>query len=244
MRIRRLLHSDVYSQLSRLLLLLLQEMSGLHSPLMEAECTVPNVEAPSPALSSSSSLAEPPDYSQTPGFIGATPGSQGKRQPWYNSTLASRRKRLTAHFEDLEQCYFSNKMSRISEEGRSLGQLDDFMECLSKFTRYNSVRPLATLSYASDLYNGSSIVSSIEFDRDCDYFAIAGVTKKIKVFEYGLVIQDAVDIHYPVNEMTCNSKISCISWSSYHKNLLASSDYEGTVILWDGFTGQRSKVYQ
>ena len=37
---------------------------------------------------------------------------QGKRQ--YNSTLASRRKRLTAHFEDLEQCYFSNKMSRIS----------------------------------------------------------------------------------------------------------------------------------
>uniref|UniRef100_A0A8C5CRQ1 COP1 E3 ubiquitin ligase n=1 Tax=Gadus morhua TaxID=8049 RepID=A0A8C5CRQ1_GADMO len=213
-----------------------EDMSGHHSPLMEAECTVPNVEAPSPALSSS--LVEPPDYSQTPGFIG------GKRQPWYNSTLASRRKRLTAHFEDLEQCYFSNKMSRISDEGRSLGQLDDFMECLSKFTRYNSVRPLATLSYASDLYNGSSIVSSIEFDRDCDYFAIAGVTKKIKVFEYGMVIQDAVDIHYPVNEMTCNSKISCISWSSYHKNLLASSDYEGTVILWDGFTGQRSKVYQ
>uniref|UniRef100_A0A8C3ARM5 COP1 E3 ubiquitin ligase n=1 Tax=Cyclopterus lumpus TaxID=8103 RepID=A0A8C3ARM5_CYCLU len=165
-------------------------------------------------------------------------------QTWYNSTLASRRKRLTAHFEDLEQCYFSNKMSRITDEGRNLNQLDDFMECLSKFTRYNSVRPLATLSYASDLYNGSSIVSSIEFDRDCDYFAIAGVTKKIKVFEYGTVIQDAVDIHYPVNEMTCNSKISCISWSSYHKNLLASSDYEGTVILWDGFTGQRSKVYQ
>ncbi|KAG2461564.1 COP1 ligase, partial [Polypterus senegalus] len=169
---------------------------------------------------------------------------EGKRQTWYNSTLASRRKRLTAHFEDLEQCYFSNRMSRITDENRTTNQLDDFMECLSKFTRYNSVRPLATLSYASDLYNGSSIVSSIEFDRDCDYFAIAGVTKKIKVFEYGTVIQDAVDIHYPVNEMTCNSKISCISWSSYHKNLLASSDYEGTVILWDGFTGQRSKVYQ
>uniref|UniRef100_A0A8C2I642 COP1 E3 ubiquitin ligase n=1 Tax=Cyprinus carpio TaxID=7962 RepID=A0A8C2I642_CYPCA len=168
----------------------------------------------------------------------------GKRQTWYNSTLASRRKRLTAHFEDLEQCYFSSRMSRITDESRTVNQLDDFMECLSKFTRYNSVRPLATLSYASDLYNGSSIVSSIEFDRDCDYFAIAGVTKKIKVFEYGTVIQDAVDIHYPVNEMTCNSKISCISWSSYHKNLLASSDYEGTVILWDGFTGQRSKVYQ
>ncbi|XP_035655923.1 E3 ubiquitin-protein ligase COP1-like isoform X3 [Oncorhynchus keta] len=219
-----------------------EEMSGLYSPVSDMDrnldSTVPNFEAPSPAPS----LIDSTEYvSQPPGFGGT---SQGKRQTWYNSTLASRRKRLTAHFEDLEQCYFSDRMTRITDDTRNVNQLDDFMECLSKFTRFNSVRPLATLSYASDLYNGSSIVSSIEFDRDGDYFAIAGVTKKIKVFEYGTVIQDAVDIHYPVNEMTCNSKISCISWSSYHKNLLASSDYEGTVILWDGFTGQRSKVYQ
>ncbi|XP_016857551.1 E3 ubiquitin-protein ligase COP1 isoform X4 [Homo sapiens] len=232
-----------------------EEMSGLYSPVSE-DSTVPQFEAPSPShsLEFSSdmhrifvngiliiSIIDSTEYSQPPGFSGS---SQTKKQPWYNSTLASRRKRLTAHFEDLEQCYFSTRMSRISDDSRTASQLDEFQECLSKFTRYNSVRPLATLSYASDLYNGSSIVSSIEFDRDCDYFAIAGVTKKIKVYEYDTVIQDAVDIHYPENEMTCNSKISCISWSSYHKNLLASSDYEGTVILWDGFTGQRSKVYQ
>ncbi|XP_050819123.1 E3 ubiquitin-protein ligase COP1 isoform X4 [Gopherus flavomarginatus] len=214
-----------------------EEMSGLYSPVSE-DSTVPQFEAPSP---SNSNIIDSTEYSQPPGFSGS---SQTKKQPWYNSTLASRRKRLTAHFEDLEQCYFSTRMTRVSDDSRTTSQLDEFQECLSKFTRYNSVRPLATLSYASDLYNGSSIVSSIEFDRDCDYFAIAGVTKKIKVYEYGTVIQDAVDIHYPENEMTCNSKISCISWSSYHKNLLASSDYEGTVILWDGFTGQRSKVYQ
>ncbi|XP_063199190.1 E3 ubiquitin-protein ligase COP1 isoform X3 [Chroicocephalus ridibundus] len=214
-----------------------EEMSGLYSPVSE-DSTVPQFEAPSP---SHSSIIDSTEYSQPPGFSSS---SQTKKQPWYNSTLASRRKRLTAHFEDLEQCYFSTRMTRVSDDSRTTSQLDEFQECLSKFTRYNSVRPLATLSYASDLYNGSSIVSSIEFDRDCDYFAIAGVTKKIKVYEYGTVIQDAVDIHYPENEMTCNSKISCISWSSYHKNLLASSDYEGTVILWDGFTGQRSKVYQ
>ncbi|XP_074859257.1 E3 ubiquitin-protein ligase COP1 isoform X2 [Carettochelys insculpta] len=214
-----------------------EEMSGLYSPGSE-DSKVPQFEAPSP---SNSNIIDSTEYSQPPGFSGS---SQTKKQPWYNSTLASRRKRLTAHFEDLEQCYFSTRMTRVSDDSRTSSQLDEFQECLSKFTRYNSVRPLATLSYASDLYNGSSIVSSIEFDRDCDYFAIAGVTKKIKVYEYGTVIQDAVDIHYPENEMTCNSKISCISWSSYHKNLLASSDYEGTVILWDGFTGQRSKVYQ
>uniref|UniRef100_A0A8C3WFY8 COP1 E3 ubiquitin ligase n=1 Tax=Catagonus wagneri TaxID=51154 RepID=A0A8C3WFY8_9CETA len=166
-----------------------EEMSGLYSPVSE-DSTVPQFEAPSP---SHSSIIDSTEYIQPPGFSGS---SQAKKQPWYISTLASRRKRLTAHFEDLEQCYFSTRMSRISDDSRTASQLDEFQECLSKFTRYNSVRPLATLSYASDLYNGSSIVSS------------------------------------------------CISWSSYHKNLLASSDYEGTVILWDGFTGQRSKVYQ
>lgn len=46
-----------------------------------------------------------------------------------------------------------------TDDSRTASQLDEFQECLSKFTRYNSVRPLATLSYASDLYNGSSIVS-------------------------------------------------------------------------------------
>lgn len=61
--------------------------------------------------------------------------------------------------------------------------LEVFRESLSKFTRFTSLRSLATLSYASDLYNSSSIVSSIEFDRDADYFAIAGVTKKIKVWK-------------------------------------------------------------
>lgn len=60
----------------------------------------------------------------------------------------------------------------LSDEGRNLNQLDDFMECLSKFTRYNSVRPLATLSYASDLYNGSSIVSRYKDSTCCSSISL------------------------------------------------------------------------
>ncbi len=37
--------------------------------------------------------------------------------------------------------------------------LDEFRESLAKFTQYSTARPLATLSYASDIYNTSSIVS-------------------------------------------------------------------------------------
>lgn len=41
--------------------------------------------------------------------------------------------------------------------------LEQFTESLGKFTKFSSFRPLATLSYASDIYNGSSIVSRLVF---------------------------------------------------------------------------------
>ena len=38
-------------------------------------------------------------------------------------------------------------------------RLDEFTESLAKFTRFSEFRVLATLNYASDMYNNSSIVS-------------------------------------------------------------------------------------
>ncbi|XP_018358867.1 PREDICTED: E3 ubiquitin-protein ligase RFWD2 [Trachymyrmex cornetzi] len=175
------------------------------------------------------------------------------------STLAIRRKRLHAHFDDFVQCYFDSRGKELllgqktqsqSEAQQHGGMhstssgLDVFRENLVKFSRYNSLRPLATLNYSSDLFNNSTIVSSIEFDKDNEFFAIAGVTKRIKVFDYGAVIRDTVDIHYPCVEMVSSSKISCVSWNSFHKGMLASSDYEGTVTVWDAMTGQRTKAFQ
>ncbi|KAI8426694.1 LOW QUALITY PROTEIN: hypothetical protein MSG28_014400, partial [Choristoneura fumiferana] len=109
------------------------------------------------------------------------------------------------------------------------GGLDAFREDLVSFTRYRALRPLATLSYSSDAINYSTIVSTI-------------VTKRIKVFEYEAVVRDAVDVHYPCAEMQCAHKISCVSWNAYHKNVLASADYEGTVAVWDAGTGQRTRA--
>lgn len=168
------------------------------------------------------------------------------RKSYLQTSLAQRRKKISLHFEDLENCYLNIRTSGLKPGPEGGGkELEDFTDCLSKFTRFSSFRPLATLSYAVDLFSGSSsIVSSIEFDRDCDFFAIAGVTKKIKVYEYETVIKDAVDIHYPTLEMLCQSKISCVAWSSYHKGGLASSDYEGTVTLWDANTGSKAMVFQ
>jgi E3 ubiquitin-protein ligase RFWD2 len=65
-----------------------------------------------------------------------------------------------------------------------------------------------------------------------------------QLFEYDSVVTDQVDVHFPVIEMLCNSKISCVSWNCFHKGMLASSDYEGTVTLWDAFTGEKNSVFQ
>ncbi|GBM05356.1 E3 ubiquitin-protein ligase COP1 [Araneus ventricosus] len=206
----------------------------------------------SPSLQNNLHLKSEPSTSKNLSFSLCSSKQDGFNGSKYVSklftapTLATRRKRMHEHFEDLKQSYLTYRSKDIFySNGEMTGNgLELFDQDLSKFSRFNSVRPLATLNYSSDTFVGSNIVSSIEFDKDNEYFAIAGVTKKIKVFEYAAVIRDAIDMHYAVNEMICNSKISCISWSSFHKNMLASSDYEGTVTLWDAFTSQKIKTYQ
>ena len=57
---------------------------------------------------------------------------------------------------------------------------EEFAETLDQFTRFSGWRELSSLNYG-DQSSACSIVSSIEFDRDGEMFAVGGVTKKIKV---------------------------------------------------------------
>lgn len=51
--------------------------------------------------------------------------------------------------------------------------LDLFRENLIKFSKYSQLRTLSTLNYSNDnTATPSTIVSSIEFDKDNEYFAI------------------------------------------------------------------------
>lgn len=183
-----------------------------------------------------------------------------------SQTYVSRKRRMYAHFDDFVTSYFSIRSQDLllggGKDDIKLGQddkrasdqhdyntkrrttgLDLFRENLVQFSKYNTLRPLATMHYSSDLHNNSTIVSTIVFDKDNEFFAIGGVTRRIKVFDYLAVVRDTVDIHYPNVEMMSNSKISCITWNSYHKNIMASSDYEGAVNLWDVQTGLRTKCF-
>ncbi|XP_050216758.1 protein SPA1-RELATED 3-like isoform X2 [Mercurialis annua] len=117
-------------------------------------------------------------------------------------------------------------------ESRRSGWISPFLEGLCKYLSFNKLQVKADLKQG-DLLNSSNLVCSLSFDRDGEFFASAGVNKKIKVFECDTLINESRDIHYPVVEMTSRSKLSSLCWNSYIKSQIASSNFEGVVQVWD-----------
>ncbi|XP_073312620.1 E3 ubiquitin-protein ligase COP1-like [Primulina huaijiensis] len=168
-----------------------------------------------------------------------------------------RKKRVHAQFNDLQDFYLqtrrqaSNQLlnqlkkdkSKFNREGYSVG-LVDFQTVLSTFTRYSRLRVLAELRHEDLFHHGNNIVSSIEFDRDDELFATAGVSRRIKVFDFSSVVNETTDVHCPVVEMSTRSKLSCLTWNKFAKNIIASSDYEGIVTVWDVTTRQSVVEYE
>ncbi|CAJ1978569.1 unnamed protein product [Sphenostylis stenocarpa] len=107
-----------------------------------------------------------------------------------------------------------------------------FLEGLCKYLSFSKLKVKANLKHG-DLLQSSNLVCSISFDRDEEFFATAGVNKKIKVFEYDTTINEDRDIHYPVVEMVSRSTLSSTRWNTYIKSQIASSNFEGVVQLWD-----------
>ncbi|KAK4522128.1 hypothetical protein GAYE_FCTG49G0007 [Galdieria yellowstonensis] len=159
-----------------------------------------------------------------------------------SSLHMNRRQRIMEHFDYLEERLYT--LHQCSESHNNIGAaLDQFREDLYKFSKYAGLQCKAILKHA-EIPNISNIISSIEFDRDSEYIATAGVTKRIRIFEFGNVLESVLDTHYPVKEMVSPTKLSCLSWNSYIHNHLLSSDYEGVVTLWDAITGQTLNEFE
>ncbi|KAL1563718.1 RING-type E3 ubiquitin transferase [Salvia divinorum] len=132
-----------------------------------------------------------------------------------------------------ERSSISNPSSRDRNiEQKPNGWINTFLEGLCKYLSFSKLKVKADLKQG-DLLNSSNLVCSLSFDRDGEFFASAGVNKKIKVFEYNSILNEDRDIHYPVVEMASRSKLSSICWNSYIKGQIASSNFEGVVQVWD-----------
>ncbi|XP_047337519.1 E3 ubiquitin-protein ligase COP1-like isoform X2 [Impatiens glandulifera] len=148
---------------------------------------------------------------------------------------------------DLQECYLQNRREeRDPEVKRREGYhsgLEDFYAVFTTFTRYSRLEVIAEHKHC-DMFHAANIVSSIDFDRDDELFATAGVSRRIKIFGFSSVVNEPTSNQYPVLEMPTRSKLSCLSWNKYTNNLIASSDYEGIVTVWDIATGQSVIEYE
>ncbi|KAI8069520.1 WD40-repeat-containing domain protein [Gongronella butleri] len=163
---------------------------------------------------------------------------------YIDKRLAPLKSRVDQHFEDFTTMYWSLR-------DQDLG-IETFASSLYDLTRYSRFEELDTIFY-TDVATNNAIVSSIEFDKDQEHMAVGGVSRDIKLFDFGLVA-DRVDtelsgtpalarIHCPLKVIKTEHKISCLSWNPYIKSRIASSDYEGLVNLWDAATGQNVRVF-
>ncbi|XP_008791457.2 protein SPA1-RELATED 4-like isoform X2 [Phoenix dactylifera] len=125
-----------------------------------------------------------------------------------------------------DKCYgVENDTDMWTESTDCLGA---FFDGLCKYARYSKFEVRGSLKNV-DILNSANVICSLSFDQDEDYLAAAGVSKKIKIFEFNALLNNNVDIHYPLIEMSSRSKLSCVCWNNYIKNYLASTDYEGVV---------------
>ncbi|XP_010544795.1 PREDICTED: protein SUPPRESSOR OF PHYA-105 1-like [Tarenaya hassleriana] len=130
----------------------------------------------------------------------------------------------------------------LKTKGKTSDQLEVFFEGLCKFARYSKFETCGTIR-SGDLLNSANVICSMSFDPDEEHIAAAGISKRIKIFDVGAFMSDPVTVHYPLVEMCNKSKLSCVSWNSYIKNYLASTDYDGVVQIWDAGTGQGFSQY-
>nr|GEU46512.1 protein SPA1-related 2-like isoform X1 [Tanacetum cinerariifolium] len=191
------------------------------------------------------------------------PTLAGKQQSYTSASPGG--SRLISNMNHLEHAYFSVRSSigtpgRDTEESeehevlrsrennnlrdkkmeadkKPLDRLGVFFNGLCKYARYSKFEVRGILRNG-DFSSMGNVICSLGFDRDEDYIATAGVSKKIKVYDFNALLNDSVDIHYPAVEMSNKSKLSWICWNSYIRNYLASTDYDGVVKIWDAGTGE------
>jgi len=90
----------------------------------------------------------------------------------------------------------------------------------------------ATLNHG-DVFSMGSLTCSIALDRDDQFFATAGTSRRVKVFELSRVLDPGAYMHFPVAEVVSRSKLSSVCWNAYIKTHLAVANYDGAVQLHD-----------
>ncbi|KAG4097626.1 WD40 repeat-like protein [Neocallimastix lanati (nom. inval.)] len=137
--------------------------------------------------------------------------------------LYNREKHIEKNKNEIEMYYFSNfnNSNEFCENYCLRDQclnLSRFSSYFKNYAQYTQFRTIASINYADNFLNNSScIVSAVVFDKKDDFFASAGVLKKIRIYDFNQVIYNYKDLYsndetenesqYSINQDT--SLISC-----------------------------------
>jgi protein suppressor of PHYA-105 1 len=115
------------------------------------------------------------------------------RQHWEKQQQEGSNQQQQQHDAAQQQQQQGNGASSSSGGARHLpGYLQSFGEDLWAFSRYSGMAVRGTVRAAADvLGGGSAMVSTAAFDRDDEYLATAGVSKRIRIFEYAAITSSA-----------------------------------------------------
>ena len=88
-----------------------------------------------------------------------------------------------------------------------------------------------------DVHSFGEMICSVGWDRDGEFVATAGISKRLRVYETRAMSDMGAAVQCPVAEMRVSSKLSSLAWNPYVKRVLVSADYDGAIRLWDADLG-------
>lgn len=122
---------------------------------------------------------------------------------------------------------------------RDHNALDAVMDTLVDATSVSSLSRRATIHHIDILRVNPNLVTSVQFNASASLFATAGVTRRIKVYDFASIIDDNADDgppsqhHCPILNFQATSKLASLSWSFESAALLAAATYKGDIIMHD-----------
>ena len=120
-----------------------------------------------------------------------------------------------------------------SAAGAALGgALVSFGADLAQCMRKTTLRVRADVSHG-DVHSFGEMVCGVGWDRDGEYIATVGVSRRVRVFEVAATTDLGAAVQCPVAEMQTACKLSAVAWNPYIKSTIASADYDGGVHVWD-----------
>ena len=165
------------------------------------------------------------DCSLVERICGDVQGGGGKRPKFDSGVLCKK--------EELDTVYFT----KMHDEDA----LKHFARDLNVMSQRNTFHTTSVIR-SGNMANPQEMVCCADFDADDLHFATVSVSRSVKVFDFESMMGTPDALQFPVWQATTRAKLSSVSWNSYIRSHLITSDYDGCVQLWDVSSGATNEL--